>query len=159
MLAPQHYETTVAATSARLPIHPGAIDYCEREQRSFLDRYQDWVYILASVGGGLGSALAWLSQRLARTRRERIDEVIDRLIEILDTASTASTKADLDALATETDALSADVLRHARDNGNDSRSFGTLTLAIDGARKAVADARIRLGPGEDTRQPVVHSTA
>jgi TRAP-type uncharacterized transport system substrate-binding protein len=31
------YDTTVGATSARLPIHPGAIDYYEREQKSFIE--------------------------------------------------------------------------------------------------------------------------
>ncbi len=153
MLAPS-YETTAAATSARLPIHPGAIDYYEREQRSFLDRYQDWIYVLASVGGGLGSAVAWLSQRVLRTRRARIDEVLDRLIEIIDAARTATNAGDLDALAAETDALSADVLRHARDNGTASRSFGALTLAIDGARKAVADARTRVPPGRAGRPAI-----
>ncbi len=156
MLAPS-YETTVAATSARLPIHPGAIDYYEREQRSFLDRYQDWIYVLASVGGGLGSALAWLSQRIARTRRARIDEVLDRLIEILDSARAATAKADLDALAVEVDALSADVLRHARDNGTQSPGFGALALAVDTARKAVADARARVGSGLEPARPAVRA--
>ncbi|WP_336485359.1 TAXI family TRAP transporter solute-binding subunit [Methylobacterium nigriterrae] len=146
MLAPS-YETTAAATSARLPIHPGAIDYYEREQRSFLDRYQDWIYILASIGGGLGSGFAWLSQRVARTRRERTDVVLDRLLEILEETHAARAPPDLDALTREIDTLAADVVRHTRERETDTRTFGSLTLAIDGARSAVAAARRRVEAG------------
>jgi hypothetical protein len=49
-----------------------------------LDRqYEDWVYLVAFFGGGLGSAVAWLGQRLAREQRARIDAVLDRLLAIL----------------------------------------------------------------------------
>jgi hypothetical protein len=42
--------------------------YFEREQQGFIERYGDWVYLLAVLGGGFGSALAWL---VASERRER----------------------------------------------------------------------------------------
>jgi uncharacterized protein len=52
------YEDTADATSARLPIHPGAIDYYEREQETFIERYESWIYLVAILGGGLGSTAA-----------------------------------------------------------------------------------------------------
>ncbi len=68
-VSPPNYEDTADATSARLPIHPGAIDYYEREQETFIERYESWIYLIAIVGGGLGSTAAWLRQRLGRIRR------------------------------------------------------------------------------------------
>ncbi|MGT2482211.1 hypothetical protein ACU4GR_32905 [Methylobacterium oryzae CBMB20] len=82
MKAPD-FDTTVAATSARLPNHPGAVDYFEREQQTFLDRYEDYIYLFAFFGGTIGSCFAWIGQRLARKRRERVDFVLDRLLDIM----------------------------------------------------------------------------
>ena len=135
------YDTTVTATSARLPNHPGAVDYFEREQQTFLERYEDWIYLLAFFGGTIGSGVAWLGQRLARKRRERIDGVLDRLLDILAELRTARTAADLDALAREIDSLVADVVRQARERTIDTRMLSALILAIDAAHAALDDAR------------------
>ena len=135
------YDGTVGATSARLPIHPGAVDYYEREQQTFLQRYEDWVYLVAFFGGGLGSAVAWIGQRLAREQRARIDAVLDRLLAILIEARTTQDPAALDALAVEIDGLVIDVVRHARAHSTDIRTMSALILAVDAARAAVADCR------------------
>ncbi|SEP24747.1 TRAP-type uncharacterized transport system, substrate-binding protein [Methylobacterium sp. ap11] len=138
------YETTAEATSARLPIHPGAIDYFEREQQGFIERYGDWVYLLAVLGGGFGSALAWLRQRLRRLRRERIDVVMDRLLEILAEARGADA-AGLDALTGEVDALAADVVRYTRERETDTRTMAAVMIAIETARSTIADCRRMTG--------------
>ena len=148
-MKPPDYDTTVTATSARLPNHPGAVDYFEREQQTFLDRYEDWIYLLAFFGGTLGSGVAWLGQRLARKRRERIDVVLDRLLDILAEARSAQDVEALDALTRETDALIADVVRHARERTIDSRMISALILAIDAVNGALDDGRRGLDPGAE----------
>lgn len=140
MKAPE-FDSTVAATSARLPNHPGAVDYFEREQQTLFERYEDYVYLLAFFGGTLGSGIAWLGQRLARKRRERVDVVLDRLLEILKDVRRASTRATLDALVVETDDLVADVVRQARERSIDNRTTSALILAIDAVQAAIGDAR------------------
>ncbi len=150
-MKPPDYDTTVTATSARLPNHPGAVDYFEREQQTFLDRYEDWIYLLAFFGGTLGSGVAWLGQRLARKRRERIDVVLDRLLDILAEAREARTVEALDALTHETDALIADVVRYARERTIDGRMISALILAIDAVNGALDDGRRTLDPGADAR--------
>ncbi|GEP07897.1 TAXI family TRAP transporter solute-binding subunit [Methylobacterium oxalidis] len=144
ILAPA-YDTTAAATSARIPIHPGAIDYYEREQHSLVDRYGDTLYLLAALAGGLASAVAWLRQRLARLRRERIDEVMDRLLAIAGEARAMCEPAALRALAVEIDRLAADVVRYAREREPDARTMAAVTIAIDTAKATVADCRNALG--------------
>ncbi|GJD47859.1 hypothetical protein OPKNFCMD_0571 [Methylobacterium crusticola] len=140
MKAPD-FDSAVAATSARLPIHPGAVDFYEREQQTFLQRYEDWVYLAAFFGGGLGSAVAWLGQRLAREQRARIDTVLDRLLAILAEARGTQDPAALAGLAVEIDGLVVDVVRHARARATDIRTMSALILAVDAARAAVAECR------------------
>lgn len=147
MKAPD-FESTVAATSARLPNHPGAVDYFEREQQTLFERYEDYIYLLAFFGGTLGSGIAWLGQRLARKRRERVDVVLDRLLDILKEVRAARVKSDLDGLVAETDDLVADVVRQARERAIDNRTVSALILAIDAVHAAVADARRTLGAAE-----------
>ena len=142
MKAPD-FDTTVAATSARLPNHPGAVDYFEREQQTFLDRYEDYIYLLAFFGGTIGSGIAWIGQRLARKRRERIDIVLDRLLDIMREVRAATSAAELDEIAIETDGLVADVVCYARERSIDARTVSALVLAVDGVHAAISDARRR----------------
>jgi TRAP-type uncharacterized transport system substrate-binding protein len=144
MKAPD-FDTTVAATSARLPNHPGAVDYFEREQQTFLERYEDYIYLFAFFGGTIGSGIAWLGQRLARKRRERVDIVLDRLLDILREARVAVRASDLDTLARETDELVADVVQYARERTIDTRTLSALILAMDAVQAALADARRQFG--------------
>ncbi len=135
------YETTVAATSARIPIHPGAIDYFEREQHGFVERYGDTLYLLAALGGGLASAVAWLRQRLASLRRERIDEVTDRLLDITDQARSLRDPDAIARLAVEIDKLAIEVVRDIRRRDLDARTLAAVSIAIETARATVADCR------------------
>jgi TRAP-type uncharacterized transport system substrate-binding protein len=161
MKAPD-FDSTVAATSARLPNHPGAVDYFEREQQTLFERYEDYVYLLAFFGGTVGSGIAWLGQRLARKRRERIDVVLDRLLDILREVRAARSMADIDTLVQETDDLVADVVQHARERNIDNRTVSALILAIDAVHAAINDARRSLlGKAEagDSRKAARSRTA
>ncbi len=137
------YDTTVAATSARIPIHPGAIDYYEREQHGFIERYGDTLYLLGALAGGLVSILAWIRQRLAGLRRERIDEIIDRLLEIAGQARALRDPAAIEALTVEVDALAMDVVRYTRERAPDPPVLSAASVAIDTARATIADCRTR----------------
>ncbi|KQP82784.1 MULTISPECIES: TAXI family TRAP transporter solute-binding subunit [unclassified Methylobacterium] len=157
MKAPD-FDSTVAATSARLPNHPGAVDYFEREQQTVFERYEDYIYLLAFFGGTVGSGVAWLAQRLARKRRERIDVVLDRLLDILREVRASTCKADLDGLVRETDDLVADVVQHARERNIDNRTVSALILAIDAVHAAINDERRTLGDaGPETGRAVDHA--
>ena len=132
------YDTTAAATSARIPIHPGAIDYFEREQHGFLDRYGDSLYMLGVLVGGLASAFAWLRQRLASLRRESIDDVIDRALEITRLATTDRASVNVSALRREIDQLATDVVIYARQRAPDMNTIKTAEIALATARSALA---------------------
>ena len=147
-------------TSAALPNHPGAVDYFNREQENFMDRYGDWLWLLLFAGGGISSALAWSAEFFARKRRQLVDEVLDRLTCILSEARQAKALQDLDALTDEIDHLVTHSIRYARQRTTNTRAMGALILAIDSARAAVADRRRDLlqERGAAAEEPVEHPT-
>lgn len=142
------YDSTVGATSARLPIHPGAVDYYEREQQSFIERYETWIYLIAFLSGGIGSAVAWVGQRLSRLRRERVEEATDRLLEIRREAQDTSDTARLQALAREIDDLAGEIAKHALERPTEARTLSAALIAIDAARSTMRRA-IATGRRED----------
>ena len=135
------YDTTAAATSARIPIHPGAIDYYEREQHGFVERNGDALYLLVALAGGLVSALAWIRRRLTGLRRERIDEIVDRLLAIADEARTLDDVAATDVLRAEVDRLAVDAVRCVRQRDMTNCTTSAVILAIETARKTTSDRR------------------
>jgi TRAP-type uncharacterized transport system substrate-binding protein len=139
--AANRIEAPESEMSARLPTHPGAIQYLEREELTFFERYGDWIYLGMFSAGGLGSALAWLRQRIVRRRRELVDEILDRLMSLLGEARCATTTAELDGLAQEVDRLVVHAVRYARNRTTDTRTMSALILAIDSARAAIGDRR------------------
>ncbi len=135
------YETTSAATSARIPIHQGAIDYYEREQHSFIERYGDTLYLFGALAGFVISVLAWIRQRLARLRREHIDEIIERLLEIIDQARTLRDPDAIEGLNIEVDKLATEAVRYTCENEPDAKTLSAASIAIDTARKTISDCR------------------
>ncbi|MCP6457132.1 hypothetical protein NL495_28805, partial [Klebsiella pneumoniae] len=78
--------------------------------------------------------LAWIRQRLAGLRRERIDEIIDRLLEIAGQARALRDPAAIAALTVEVDALAMDVVRYTRERAPDPPVLSAASVAIDTAR-------------------------
>ncbi len=139
------YEDTADATSARLPIHYGAIAYYEREQETFIERYESWIYLVAILGGGLGSTAAWLRQRLGRIRREWIEVATARLLELQSEARGETDRERLESMAGEVDDLAGSIARHALNRPTETRTLGAATLAIDAARSTIRRAIVREG--------------
>ncbi|MDR7040274.1 hypothetical protein J2X36_005056 [Methylobacterium sp. BE186] len=134
------YEDTADATSARLPIHPGSIDYYEREQETFIERYESWIYLVAILAGGLGSTGAWLRRRIGRVRRERIEVSTARLLEHRSKARRETDRDRLEAMAGEVDDLVGGIARHALNRPTETRTKGAGNVAIEAARSTVKRA-------------------
>ncbi len=129
------------ATSAILPNHRGALDYFNREQLTFMDRYGDWLWFALFAGTGVSSVFAWIGGLFTRRRREIIDEALARLCRIPADARNADTPARLAELSSEIDRLVAISVWRARKRTTSSRTISALMLAIDAARSGVRDRR------------------
>ncbi len=129
------------STFARLPNHRGALDYYNREQQTFMDLYGDWLWLGLFAAGGLSSAGAWLTQTLSRRRKQLVENILDRLLEILGDARDAQDVETLDKLTLEVDGLVTHAIRQARWRATEPVTTSSLTLAIDSSRAAIADRR------------------
>lgn len=140
------YDTTAEATSARLPIHPGAIDYFEREQESFVERNEVWIYLALFFGGGVITILEWLRQHLSRVRRERIETATEKLLRIRLDARKTSDPATLGRMAREIDDLAASIARFALSKPVEPRTMSAASIAIDAARASLRQAETKPPP-------------
>lgn len=120
-------------------VHPGAADYYDNNEKSFMDRYGDWIYIAAMGFSGLGSALAAMIGMTRSQARKSALALIDQLIDLKQTAQTTMSLPHLAVLETEIEDLSTKGLRFARDHDFDEAGLAALRLAIDEARRAIND--------------------
>ncbi len=140
----QYMEAAVTDKGSQFALHPGATAYYQDTEKSFMDQYGDWFYIVAMVLGGLGSAVATMVSSFQARGRRTAMAVIDELIGIETKAREASTLAglkDLDAAANRA-ALTA--LHRARESRFDDAGLETVRLAVDEARHAIAARRAEL---------------
>lgn len=138
----QYIEAPDTTRGGRVPVHPGAAAYFDGNEKSFFDRYGDWIYISAMLLGGLGSGLAAVvSSWRARSRRSAL-AVIDRLIDIRRNAHEAQDADTLRSLSDEVNDASDRALHRARESLLDETGLESIRLAIDEARHAI-DGRSR----------------
>ena len=120
-------------------VHPGAAAYFSDNEKSFMDIYGDWIYIGAMVLSGIGSgAAAMVGLTRARARSAALD-LIDRLIDLKQAAHKTMSLPRLAELDRQIEELSTSGLRFARDHDFDEAGLSALRLAIDEARRAIAD--------------------
>lgn len=136
------------STYAKMPNHRGAMDYYNREQQTIMDLYGDWLWLGLFAAGGASSGLAWVLQMLSRRRKQLVEAILDRLVEILDEVREARDLQKLDKLTLEVDGLVTHAIRQARSRATDPVLTTALTLAIDSTRTAIADTRAML-PRQD----------
>ena len=68
---------------AALPAHQGAAAYIDGTERTFLEKYTDYIWFAILVLSGLGSAGAWLQHYWKRDEREQYATHRDNLLELI----------------------------------------------------------------------------
>lgn len=132
---------TDSATSAALPVHPGAVDYLNREQLTFMDRWGDWLWLGLFAGGGVTSVLAWIGQLFARRKREAVDEILEELAMLLVRARKCETHEQLAEVTLRLDDVVRQAIRFTRSGLTSTGVMSAVMLAIDATRSAIADRR------------------
>ena len=79
-------------------VHPGAAAYYDNNEKSFMDRYGDWLYIGAMALSGLGSVIAAMFGLTRARARKAALALIDQLIEVKQIAHTTKELSRLDGL-------------------------------------------------------------
>lgn len=128
-------------------IHPGVRMYVNGEQRTWFDRYNDYIYLALFLGGGLGSVAAGMFGLVAGKREETPGIQRQKIQAALDTVREASSAAELDELEREADAIFRSVFTHGAKDELSAASIASFDMALTELRGRIAARRAALAPG------------
>jgi TRAP transporter TAXI family solute receptor len=126
---------------AALPAHPGAAAYIDGTERTFLDKYSDYIWGGVLLLSLLGSGSAWLrhyikqdERRLNTLHREKLLAAISRVRKI-------DSIKELDALQSEADDTLRETLNCYDDGAIEAGDLSAYGLVLEQFHHAVADRR------------------
>ena len=132
---------------SRYPLHAGATAFFEDNEKTFMDRYGDWFYIIAMVLGGVGSALASMVASLQARSRRRAMGVIDELATMRRRAAECTDQSALRALDRDVSELALNALYRAREGRFDQAGVEILRLAVEETRRTITRRLAELRSG------------
>ena len=157
-------ETPDTDKDAVIPVHPGAAAYVDGEEKSFMDRYSDFIWFGLMGVSALGSAGAWFASYLKRDERTTNTALRDRMLDMIANARRSMSSEDLDAMQREADDILRDTLTCFEHGAIDDNALTVFNIVIDQFHNAVADRRAVLqdvdaaAEQEDKPRPVTLRT-
>jgi len=122
---------------ALVPAHAGASQYVEDEEKTFVDRYSDIIYLTMSVGSIIGSLGLATFTAVTRVRPRRASERTDDVLAVTDKIKVAETPFDLDLAETELEDILKQVLRGLKDGTVSANGLDAFRLCYEHAREAL----------------------
>ena len=130
---------------AALPAHQGAAAYIDGTERTFLEKYSDYLWGGILVLSGLGSAGAWLRQYLARDEKEKSTLHRDNLLAMISKVRQADSAEQLTAMQSEVDGMLRETLESYDDGAIEEGDLSAIGLVLEQFHHAVADRRVAIG--------------
>jgi len=130
---------------AALPAHQGAAAYIDGNERTFLERYTDYIWFAVLILSGLGSAGAWLQHYWKRDEREQYAAHRDNLLDLISKARKAETPEELADMQGAADSLLREALDCYEDGAIEEGDLSVIGLALEQFHHAVADRRAIIG--------------
>jgi TRAP transporter TAXI family solute receptor len=130
---------------AALPAHPGAAAYIDGTERTFLEKYSDYIWGVILLLSGLGSAGVWLRHYLNRNEREKITLHRDNLLTMISKVRQAESEEELTAMQGEVDGILREALDCYDDGGIEEGDLSAIGLVLEQFHHAVADRRFAIG--------------
>ena len=142
-------ETPDTDKDAVLPAHPGAAAYVDGEEKSFLDRYSDYIWWGLMGLSALGSLGAWFASYFRRDERTSNTSQRGRLLDMLALARRSDSIEELDRMQAEADDIMRSTLDCFERGGIEEGSLTAFQIALEQFHNAVADRKAWLA----TRPP------
>ncbi len=133
---------------AALPAHAGAAAYIDGNERTFLEKYTDYIWFAVLIVSGLGSAGAWLRHYWNKNERDQYIAHRDQLLELISRVRIAETPGELAEMQGAADGMLREALNCYDDGTIEDGDLSVIGLALEQFHHAVADRRIVLGSGE-----------
>jgi TRAP transporter TAXI family solute receptor len=137
-------ETPDTDKDAVIPAHPGAAAYVDGEEKSFLDRYSDFIWFGLMGLSLLGSVGAWFASYLKKDERSNNSSVRERLLDMMVAARQSESTDELDRMQAEADTILRDTLSGFEQGAIDHGSLTAFNIALEQFHNAVADRKMLL---------------
>jgi len=137
-------ETPDTDKDAAIPAHPGAAAFVDGEEKTFLDKYSDYIWGSLMGLSALGSAGAWFASYLRKDERVTNSNLRERLMEMLTIARKTMSIDELDAMQAEADEIMRETLHCFEDGAIEEGSLTAFSIALEQFHNAVADRKAYL---------------
>ena len=137
-------ETPDTDKDAAIPVHPGAAAFVDGEEKTFLDRYSDYIWWSLMALSAMGSLGAWFAGYLKRDERSNNSHLRERLLEMSAHARTTESIEELERMQNEADGILRDTLHCFEDGAIQEGALIAFNIALDQFHRAVADRRALL---------------
>jgi TRAP transporter TAXI family solute receptor len=137
-------ETPDTDKDAVIPVHPGAAAYVDGEEKTFSDRYSDYIWWTLMGLSALGSAGAWFASYLKKDERHNNTSLRERLLDMLATARRSDSVSELDELQAEADTILRDTLTCFEHGAIGEGTLTAFNIALEQFHNAVADRKALL---------------
>ena len=126
---------------AALPAHPGAAAYIDGTERTFMDKYSDYIWGVVLLFSVLGSATAAIRHFIRRDERRLTILHRERLVEAIAKVRKIETIEELDALQNEADDILREMLDCFDDGAIEESDLAAYHLVLEQFHHAVVDRR------------------
>jgi TRAP transporter TAXI family solute receptor len=137
-------ETPDTDKDATIPVHPGAAAFVDGEEKTFLDRYSDYIWWSLMLLSAMGSAGAWFAGYLKKDERSNNSSQRERLLDMLTTARHSDSTEELDQMQSEADDILRDTLRCFEHGAIEQGTLTAFNIALEQFHHAVADRKALL---------------
>jgi len=124
---------------AALPAHRGAAAYIDGTERTFLEKYSDFIWGGLLLLSGLGSAGAWFRGYLRRDEKAKSVVLRDRVLALSALARDGKSTDQLREMQREVDAIIRETLEAYDDGAIEEGDLSAFGLALEQFHRAVAD--------------------
>ena len=138
-------ETPDTDKDAVIPVHPGAAAFVDGEEKTFLDRYSDYIWWGLMLLSATGSAGAWFAGYLKKDERTNNSTLRDHLLDMLAAARHSNSAEELDQMQAEADNILRDTLHCFEHGAIEEGALTAFNIALEQFHNAVADRKALLG--------------
>ena len=137
-------ETPDTDKDAFIPVHPGAAAFVDGAEKTFLDRYSDFIWWGLMALSAMGSIGAWFAGYLKKDERGNSASLRERLLEMIATARRCDAIADLDRLQSEADEILRDTLNGFEHGAIEAAALTSFNIVLEQFHRAVTDRKALL---------------
>ncbi|WP_298252599.1 TAXI family TRAP transporter solute-binding subunit [Bradyrhizobium sp.] len=137
-------ETPDTDKDAFIPVHPGAAAFVDGEEKTFLDRYSDFIWWGLMAMSAMGSVGAWFAGHLKKDERGNSSSLRERLLDMIAAARRTDSTEELDRMQSEADEILRETLRSFDHGVIEEGVLTSLNIALGQFHHAVADRRALL---------------